>query len=225
MSKAHRQTEAVGSANTPEGGGPGLVEIVLELLKARRERLAVVESCTGGLLGAMLTAIPGSSAVFAGGWITYTNAMKVAEVGVPGELFPDAARPAADPPGAVSAQVARAMALGGLEHARFGFATGEGVEHCLAVTGIAGPDGGTESKPVGTVWICRASRETEDRGAHLADCRRFRFPGDRDSVREHAATTALAMLRQALTGVEAALPHQQEPTSESSPEPGTSPKT
>ncbi len=225
MSKAHRRARAAES--TPDDGSdnPGLVETVLDMLNARGERLAVVESCTGGLLGAMLTAVPGSSAVFAGGWITYTNAMKAAEVGVPSELFPDFHQSAAHAPGAVSPEVARAMAIGGLERARFGFATGEGVEHCLAVTGIAGPDGGTESKPVGTVWICRASRETEDRGDHLADCRRFRFPGDRDSVREHAATTALEMLRQALTGVEAALPHQQEPTNRSSPEPGTSPKT
>ncbi len=225
MRKAHRKTEANGSGNTPEGGGPGLVETVLDMLKARRERLAVVESCTGGLLGAMLTAVPGSSAVFAGGWITYTNAMKSAEVGVPGELFPDSARPATDPPGAVSAEVARAMALGGLERARFEFAADEGVEHCLALTGIAGPEGGTESKPVGTVWICLASRTREHTRGEVVDCRCFRFPGDRDSVRELAANTALGMLRQALLGELAGLPHQQNPPTRTAPDPGTRPKT
>ena len=100
---------------TPVGGdgGRGLVEVVVDLLASRGETLAVVESCTGGLLGSMVTAVAGSSAVFTGGWVTYTNAMKASAVGVDRGLFPEVV---AGAPGAVSAEVAvvRAGLAGGM---------------------------------------------------------------------------------------------------------------
>ena len=203
---------------TPVGGDGELelAEVVVGLLKERGERLAVVESCTGGMVGESVTAVAGSSAVFCGGWITYTNAMKVGQVGVPEGYFPEVREGA---PGAVSGEVARAMALGGLERGAWELGGGvgaegaqsapprrggRGVEHCLAVTGIAGPDGGTTEKPVGTVWICRASADG------TVDCRRFVFGGSREAVREWSAVTALGILRLKLAGVDMALLGEQE---------------
>ncbi len=181
---------------TPEGEARErtLAGVVLDLLKERGETLAVAESCTGGLLGAILTEVPGSSAVFAGGWITYTNAMKHAELGVPDRFVPDAADARA--PGAVSEETARAMALGCRERARFALRGAAGVDHALAITGVAGPEGGTGAKPVGTVWVCRASRDG------TVDARRFLFRGGRDAVRTWSAMSALGMLRLKLLGVE-----------------------
>ncbi|MFG0242477.1 MAG: CinA family nicotinamide mononucleotide deamidase-related protein [Phycisphaerales bacterium JB054] len=188
---------------TPEGGDGerGLVEVVVDLLAARGEKLAVVESCTGGLLGSMVTAVPGSSAVFTGGWVTYTNAMKASAVGVDRGLFPEVVPGA---PGAVSGEVAQEMALGGLARARHEIGSERGADHALAITGIAGPDGGSEAKPVGTVWICRAS------GDGSVDCRRFVFAGGRGAVREWAANTALGMLRLKLAGVDLELLRERE---------------
>lgn len=154
------------------------------LLRAAGERLVVVESCTGGLLGAMLTEGAGSSDAFSGGWITYSNEMKNACVRVPEETLRTS--------GAVSAETARAMALGGLA------AGPDGAEHALAITGVAGPGGGSAEKPVGTVWICRATR---GKGATPeVDCRRFLFTGDRAAIRSKSAMSALAMLRMKLIG-------------------------
>lgn len=188
---------------TPEGGDGEreLPEIVLDLLTSRGERLAVAESCTGGLLGSIITEIAGSSGAFDGGWITYTNAMKAAEIGVPEVFFPEV-RPGA--PGAVSSEVAQAMALGALQRARGAIGAPAGADHALAITGIAGPEGGSDAKPVGTVWICRASRDGS------VDCRRFLFGGGRDSVRQWAAVTALGMLRLKLAGEELTLQGEQE---------------
>lgn len=200
----HQVRDALGAAIvTPrEGdGGRDLPEVVLAMLRERGERLAVVESCTGGLLGAMLTEVPGSSDVFTGGWITYTNAMKAEEVGVPESFFPEV-RPGA--PGAVSSEVAQAMALGGLNRARHAIGHGPGVSHALAITGIAGPDGGSEAKPVGTVWICRASADGS------TDCRRFIFRGSRDAVRRWSAITALGILRLKLADLDLTLLNEQE---------------
>ncbi len=218
--------EALGPAVfTPKGGDgeQGLAAVVVGLLRERGERLAVVESCTGGLLGSMVTAIPGSSAVFCGGWITYTNAMKAGAVGVPESFFPEVQQRA---PGAVSSEVAQAMALGGLQRGRWEIPAGRdhdgerdaawkdpaprgmGIDHALAITGVAGPDGGTETKPVGTVWICLASRDGS------MDCRRFAFPGSgtsgRAAVRAWAAVTALGMLRFRLIRAEMDLAFEQE---------------
>lgn len=188
---------------TPPGGSGEreLSEVVLDLLQLRSERLAVVESCTGGLLGAMITEVAGISAVFTGGWITYTNAMKAGHVGVPETFFPEVREGA---PGAVSSEVAQAMALGALQRARHEIGAPPGADHALAITGIAGPDGGSESKPVGTVWICRASRDG------TMDCRRFLFAGGRESVRQWSAVTALGMLRLKLVGEDLSLQGEQE---------------
>ncbi len=157
-------------------GEETLAASVLGLLLPREETVATVESCTGGMVGAMLSDVPGSSGAFLGGWVTYSDAMKSREVAVP----PDAILRH----GAVSETVARAMAEGGLISAQ--------ADHALAVTGIAGPGGGSEAKPVGTVFIARSSR----RGAGVdTEVRRFLFPGSRDDVRERSAAAALNMLR------------------------------
>lgn len=131
--------------------------------------LATAESCTGGLVGQLLTAEPGSSRAYAGGWITYSNEMKVRELGV--------AQDDLDAHGAVSAEVACAMATGAAERA--------GADVAVAITGVAGPDGGTSEKPLGTVWIGCARR------GESPIARRFRFSGDRDAIRLWSANTAL----------------------------------
>ncbi|MEM8737383.1 MAG: competence/damage-inducible protein A [Planctomycetota bacterium] len=148
---------------------------LLELLKREKQTLATAESCTGGLIGAMLTDIPGSSAAYLGGWVTYTNALKTQQLGV--------SAAAIDAHGAVSEPVARAMAQGARERS--------GADLALAVTGIAGPDGGTPEKPVGTVWLALASSTQT-----LARC--ARFTGDRASIRDRATKCALQMARLSL---------------------------
>ena len=164
---------------------------VIDLLRERSARLAVVESCTGGMLGELVTAVAGSSDVFAGGWVTYTNEAKTGLVGVdPGVI---------EAHGAVSADVALAMAHGGL--VRGGFLGG--ARHCLAITGVAGPGGGSDEKPVGTVWIARASAEAD--GTISQEARRFRFRGGRAAVREWSARSALGILRLHLIGETMAL--------------------
>lgn len=114
--------------------------LVSDEARQRRLKIAVAESCTGGLLGGLLTDIPGSSDVFERGFITYTNKSKQEVLGVPGDLIADV--------GAVSESVARFMAEGALAESRANVAA--------AVTGIAGPGGGTPMKPVGTVHIAAA---------------------------------------------------------------------
>ncbi len=145
---------------------------VLELCKLHGVMLATAESCTGGLVAASLTAISGSSSVVERGFVTYSNQAKIEMLGVPGALI--------EAHGAVSAEVARAMAEGAVSHSR--------ADVALSITGIAGPDGGTTAKPVGTVHIAAAGR-----GA-LTLQRAGLFPGDRDSVRDHSAIAALELL-------------------------------
>ncbi len=144
-------------------------------LVARGETLAIAESCTGGLVGALITEAPGASRVFRGAVVAYDNDVKVAVLGV------DAALLARD--GAVSEAVALAMADG----ARRRLAASWGV----AVTGVAGPDGGTADKPVGTVWIAIA-------GPDGARAKKIFWPGERERVRRMAAITALHLLWKAL---------------------------
>ena len=159
---------------------------VLDLLIERRQTLATVESCTGGMIGEMLTDVPGSSAAMLGGWVTYTNELKQSQVGVPAEVVQQY--------GAVSRECAIAMAEGGRERS--------GAHHALSVTGIAGPTGGSIEKPVGTVWVALSSRDAS------TEARLFRFTGERAHVRRRTAMSALGMLRLRLIGEQAALPWQ-----------------
>lgn len=167
-----------------------LPTVVLEMLRTRSHTLSTCESCTGGLLSSMLTDVPGSSSVFMGGLITYTNALKTSLAGV------DAG--AIEKDGAVSPQVAKSMALGALRKL--------GTTHALAITGIAGPSGATAAKPVGLVYIALASIDAEaSAGAPACEVREFRFMGDRGTVREWASRSALAMLWQRVAGIKAKL--------------------
>jgi len=148
------------------------------LSSSRPMELTTAESCTGGLLAKMLTDIPGSSAYFRQGWITYANEAKTQMLGVPADMI--------QRHGAVSQAVVGAMARGALDRTKADFA--------LAISGIAGPDGGTPEKPVGTVCIGLASRS--------ADCvtRTFSLLGDREMIRDRACKMALTMLRYHLLG-------------------------
>jgi nicotinamide-nucleotide amidase len=156
-------------------GDDDLAGVVLDLCRARGLRIALAESCTGGLLGARLTAVPGSSDVVLGGIVAYANEVKVRDLDVPASMLAEH--------GAVSEPVARAMASAARR--RFGAEIGVGI------TGIAGPGGGTPEKPVGTVWIALAVGD---------DARAVRtlFVGDREEIRERAAQSALEMIRRAL---------------------------
>lgn len=148
------------------------------VLRARGLTLATAESCTGGLVAALLTDLPGSSDYVLGGVVSYADAAKIALLGVQTELLAEH--------GAVSEPVALAMADGLRRRL--------GADFCLSVTGIAGPGGGSEAKPVGTVWIGLAGPD----GPSLA--RRFHFSGDRAAVRAQAAEAALAWLMAVVGG-------------------------
>ena len=169
-------------------GDHSLQDAVLALLRARSETLGSVESCTGGGVSELVTRSAGSSASFLGSLVTYSNELKTALAGVPADLL------APSGPGAVSAETAKAMAEGGLSRLN--------VSHCLAITGIAGPDGARPGKPVGTVFIARASRGGMN-GEIDAEVRRFQMTGDRQQIREWSSRTALAMLWQHLSGLPA----------------------
>ena len=149
-----------------------LVARLAAALIARGASMATAESCTGGLIASACTALPGSSEWFERGVVTYSNAAKVELLGVAGSLI---ARH-----GAVSAEVARAMAEGLLARSP--------ADHAVAVTGVAGPGGGTPAKPVGTVWIATASRGG-DAAALLLNA-----AGDRAAVRERSVVVALELL-------------------------------
>jgi nicotinamide-nucleotide amidase len=167
--------EAVGSSIYGEGD-VDLASVVLDRLRATRRTIAVAESCTGGLLGARLTAVPGSSEVVVGGVIAYDNRIKRDMLGVGDQVLEEH--------GAVSEPVARAMATGLRERYRSAVT--------VSITGVAGPGGGTADKPVGTVWIA-----VDVDGAVTA--RRFSMIGDRDEIRRRSAQTALEMLRNAVS--------------------------
>ena len=145
---------------------------VLALYRARGWRIATAESCTGGLIAAALTAVPGSSDVVDRGFVTYSNAAKTGMLGVPAALI--------EANGAVSAPVASAMALGALARSDAHVA--------VSVTGVAGPGGGSADKPVGTVWFGLAIRD----GAVTTT--RCLLPGDRDAVRGASVQQALRLL-------------------------------
>jgi nicotinamide-nucleotide amidase len=155
--------------------GADLAAVVLDQLRTRTARLVIAESCTGGLLGGRITAIPGASDVFIGGVIAYDNVVKSGTLDVRPELL--------EQYGAVSEQVVTAMAEGVQRQ----FA----VDAALAITGIAGPSGGTPEKPVGTVWLAVRF------GAESRALQRI-FPGDRGEIRARAAQAALDLLRRLL---------------------------
>lgn len=155
--------------------------IVLEL-EERGACLVTAESCTGGLVSEMITSVPGCSGVFPGGCISYSNGAKIAQLGVKAETI--------GTHGAVSRETAREMLSGVM--ARYA-GDWEGDVFGISITGVAGPSGGSEDKPVGTVWI-GAGRRSPD-GAEKADIRHFRFPGPRSDVRRRSAVSALMMVR------------------------------
>ena len=147
-------------------------------LTARGWRMATAESCTGGLIGAVCTSLAGSSGWYERGFITYSNAAKADSLGVEMALI--------DAHGAVSEQVALAMAEGALRHSL--------ADVAVSVTGIAGPGGATEGKPVGTVWLATALRVSGGRA--LLRSERCQFAGDRSRVRSDTVARALAMLQE-----------------------------
>lgn len=155
-----------------------LARLTLDEAQQRRLKIATAESCTGGLIAGLLTAIPGSSATLERGFVVYSNKAKEEMLGVPGDLIADA--------GAVSEPVVRAMAEGALEESRANLA--------VAVTGIAGPDGGTALKPVGLVHLAVA-RENKP---IFHQAMRYGAIG-RDKVRRETIVTALEMLRKMMT--------------------------
>ena len=150
---------------------------LLDACRDRNETIAAAESCTGGLIAATLTAIPGSSDVFERGFVTYSNSAKSELLGVPYWLI--------ERHGAVSEDVARAMAGGALTHSHASLA--------VAVTGIAGPDGGTEEKPVGYVCFAAGRRDEPIR----SECVLFGDPG-RTEIRRLSVAHALHLLRSLL---------------------------
>lgn len=171
-------------------GDESLADVVVKLLRARGETVATAESCTGGMLATWLTERAGASDVFVGGWSVYSNEMKSDMLHVPAEMI--------ERFGAVSKQVAVQLADGALAACT---RAGRVAAHALAITGIAGPEGGSSEKPVGTVWIVRATHAAAAREQRtMRDVRMFRFPGERAVVRERAALAALAMLRLELIG-------------------------
>ena len=170
---------------------PARLEALAAALVARRWRLATAESCTGGLIAAACTSLAGSSDWFEAGWVTYSNAAKHADLGVPTATL--AAH------GAVSAEVVEAMARGALARS--------GAQLSVAVSGIAGPGGGTPAKPVGTVWVAVGWSEgfvdVDDGSPGVAmvrvatEC--LQLAGDRHAVRVRTVDHALAWLLQAAT--------------------------
>jgi len=140
-----------------------------------------VESCTGGYVAKLLTDIPGSSAWYEGGWVTYSNAAKQRDVGVRAETL--------QAHGAVSEPTVREMAAGALARS--------GADRAIAISGVAGPDGGTARNPVGSVWFARACREAGAAPLEVrvqVDARHAQLSGDRDAVRRAAAALALEWL-------------------------------
>jgi nicotinamide-nucleotide amidase len=154
-----------------------LANLLGERFRAIGAQATTAESCTGGGIAEAITRIPGSSAWFEAGYVTYSNTQKTAQLGVNAQLFSRV--------GAVSREVVEAMVQGACERsgARFG----------VAVSGVAGPDGGSVDKPVGTVWLAWAD------GQQLYSERR-QFPGDRDEVRRQTVKAALTGLTQLASG-------------------------
>lgn len=156
-----------------------IAQVMVEELSGAGETLALAESCTGGMIGAALTDVPGSSAVLSAGWVTYSNEAKARDLGVDPALI--------DTHGAVSGEVAAAMAEGARERG--------GTTWAIAVSGVAGPGGGTKEKPVGLVWFAVA-------GPRGTVTLRRHFPGDRGFIRALAVMQALEALRRCRAGID-----------------------
>ena len=152
-----------------------LVQKLAEELSQRGEKLATAESCTGGLIAKTLTDLAGSSVWFDRGFVTYSNEAKSEMISVPVSVI--------EQYGAVSEPVVNAMVAGALRHSA--------ADYAIAVTGVAGPGGGSAEKPVGTVWIGVGSK-------YQLVARRYVFPGDRDAVRQATLETALVNLNDIL---------------------------
>jgi nicotinamide-nucleotide amidase len=157
--------------------GDSIEAVVGDYLRKAKATVAVAESCTGGMLGERITSVAGSSDYFAGGFITYSNEMKIEMLGVPPETLEQF--------GAVSRETAEAMAAGARRRAKSTYA--------LAITGVAGPGGGSEAKPVGTVWVAIADAA----GTHALH---RQFLGDRTRIRTFTTQMALDLLRRRLEG-------------------------
>ncbi|MBP6053551.1 MAG: CinA family nicotinamide mononucleotide deamidase-related protein [Pseudomonadales bacterium] len=160
-------------------GDTSLARCVVELLGRAGQRVATAESCTGGLIAAMLTEVPGASAVYEAGVVSYSNRIKQQLLGVEAHTLAEH--------GAVSEQVVREMARGALALS--------GAEHVVSVSGVAGPDGGSADKPVGTVWICWG-------GQGRLRARQLYFPVARKLFQTMVAATALDLLRREILGIE-----------------------
>jgi nicotinamide-nucleotide amidase len=152
-----------------------LSERVGRKLRAAGQRLAAAESCTGGWVAKALTDVPGSSQWFECGFVTYSNAAKMRDIGVLASTLKEH--------GAVSEATVREMAAGALRVA--------GVDIAVAISGVAGPDGGTAAKPVGTVWFGLASRKG---GSVSVACEMQLFGGDREEIRRRSVERALQMV-------------------------------
>ena len=166
--------------------GETLQQAVAAMLIEKKQTVATAESCTGGLIAKMLTDVPGSSAYFHAGFVTYSNAAKYERLGVNREMLAVY--------GAVSPQVVESMARSARKLAKSTYA--------LAVSGVAGPDGGTADKPVGTVCLCLAHPQKGELLDAAVTTRTLHLPGDREWVRDRSAKSALAMLRYHLLGRE-----------------------
>lgn len=159
-------------------GNATLPQVLVELLRQHGKKITVAESCTGGLIASSITQIPGASAVFDAGFVTYSNAMKQTLLQVDEETLRTE--------GAVSENVVRAMAAGALKHSK--------ADYAIAVSGIAGPDGGTEEKPVGTVWIAWGN-------AAQIKTKRLHVRFKRIDFQKYVAWAGLDLIRRDLLGI------------------------
>lgn len=178
IAKAYDQLRAVAAPVMYAEGGTPLEQVVGETLMELGARVVTAESCTGGLVAKRLTDVPGSSRYFERGFVTYSNVSKVQLLGVKASDL--------EAHGAVSAPIAEQMAEGAAKRA--------GVEAAVSITGVAGPEGGSEEKPVGMVFIAVHGK----RGTAV---RKFQFVGTRSTIRERSAQIALDLLRRHLRGM------------------------
>lgn len=177
--RCREQLEALFGDHIIGEGDTFLAGRVLQLLRERGETLATAESCTGGLIASMLTRIPGSSQGFHAGFVTYSNDIKHSVLGVDRSIL--------EQEGAVSETVVRQMAAGAMERS--------GADYAIAVSGIAGPDGGTQDKPVGTVWLAWGSRDN-------IRTRCLCWPVERNLFQTMIAAAGLDMIRRTLLGID-----------------------